>query len=230
MTVALADLTWPEAERWGQGTLLVPVGATEQHGPHLPLSTDTDIALAICERCAPAIDGALLAAPVSYAASDEHRDFPGTVTIGCEPMESLLLGLCRSACATFARVVLVSTHGGNARPVARATRRLRREGHDVIAWSPSWHGDAHAGATETALMLAISPRRVLLPEAAAGNRTPLAELLPLLECEGVRAASESGVLGDPTAASAEHGRDLLEQATRDLIATLAQQAAQEPVR
>src|SRR5712671_2477486 len=99
----LADLTWPEAARLAaEGALLaVPVGATEQHGPHLPLSTDTDLAVALCARLAAARPGVLAAPPVAYGASGEHQDFPGTLSIGSEAVELLLVELCRSATRTF---------------------------------------------------------------------------------------------------------------------------------
>jgi creatinine amidohydrolase len=106
-------------------------------------------------------------------------------------------------------VLFVSAHGGNARPLADAVARLGAEGRDVRAWSPRWSGDAHAGHLETSLMLAIAPERVQLVRAEAGNGAPLAELMPALRAAGVRAVSANGVLGDPTRASAEHGRALL---------------------
>ena len=80
----LAALTSPEVgELAAAGALLaVPVAATEQHGPHLPLSTDTDLAVALCARLAAARPGVLAAPPLAYGASGEHEDFPGTLSIG----------------------------------------------------------------------------------------------------------------------------------------------------
>src|ERR1019366_5107889 len=80
----LADLAWPDvAERAQAGALLaVPLGSTEQHGPHLPLSTDTDIAVALCERLAAARGDVLIAAPAAHRATGGDRDFPGTLSIG----------------------------------------------------------------------------------------------------------------------------------------------------
>ncbi|HEV8372374.1 MAG TPA: mycofactocin biosynthesis peptidyl-dipeptidase MftE [Actinomycetota bacterium] len=219
----LAHLTWPQAAtRAGAGQLLaVPVGATEQHGPHLPLSTDTDVAVAIAEALAERRDDLLVAPPVAYGSSGEHQDFAGTLSIGQEAVELLLVELGRSASGSFPRLLLVSAHGGNAEPVARAVARLRREGRDVLAWSPHWDGDAHAGRTETSLMLWLAPRRVRLELAQAGSVLPLGELLPRLRREGVRAASPSGVLGDPAGASAEDGERLLRGAVEELAAAVA---------
>ena len=220
MSVALADLVWPQAERVRAGVLVVPIGATEQHGPHLPLSTDTDIAVALAERLADALGaGAVVAPALAYGSSGEHAGFAGTVSIGREAVEHVLVELGRSASETFARVVLVSAHGGNAEPVVRAVERLRAEGRDAIALSPGFGGDAHAGRTETSVMLALCPERVR-PAAEAGATAPLADLWPALRERGVRAVSANGVLGDPAGASADEGRRLLETATAELAAAV----------
>ena len=218
----LADLTWPEAERRAaDGALLVvPVGSTEQHGPHLPLSTDTDLAVALAERLARALPAAVVAPAVAFSASDEHRDFAGTVSIGQSACELVLVELVRSAATTFDHIILVSTHGGNAEPVRRAARRLLDEGHRLLAWSPGWSGDAHAGRTETSVMLALHPERVLRDAAAAGNTATLTELWPALRAGGVRPVSPNGVLGDPEGASAAEGERILAGAAERLVAAV----------
>ena len=217
----LGELTWPDAEASAaSGVLAVPVGATEQHGPHLPLCTDTEIAVAIVASLVRERPAVVAAPPLAYGSSGEHAGFAGTLSIGQSALELVLVELCRSACATFERVLLVSTHGGNAHPVRRAVGRLRGEGRDVRAWGPKWHGDAHAGRTETSIMLALAPERVRLDEASAGPRAPIGELLPRLRSGGVRAVSENGVLGDPGGAHADEGLELLRTATRDLAAML----------
>jgi creatinine amidohydrolase len=121
--------------------------------------------------------------------------------------------------------VFVSAHGGNAEPVARATARLRSEGRGVLAWSPRWRGDAHAGRIETSVMLALHPQRVHEARAAAGATAPLAELLPAMRAGGVRAVSPNGVLGDPAGASSDEGERLLEAAVADLVEAVASWAA-----
>jgi len=218
----LATLTSPEAgELAAAGALLaIPVAATEQHGPHLPLSTDTDLAVALCARLAAARPGVLAAPPVAYGASGEHQDFPGTLSIGTEAVELLLVELCRSATRTFSRVLLVSTHGGNAGAVRRAERRLRAESRDILAWLPAWGGDAHAGRAGTSLELALAPDRVRPGRAAAGNTRPLTELMSQLRRSGVRAVSPNGVLGDPAGASAAEGAALLGRLTAGLLAAV----------
>ena len=124
----------------------------------------------------------------------EHEGFAGTISIGQEAVELVLVELCRSATLTFRRVLLVSTHGGNAEAVRRAEQRLRSESRDVYAWLPRWHGDAHAGRTETSLQLALAPQAVRTSRARKGNTTPIAELMPALRASAVRAVSPNGVL------------------------------------
>lgn len=217
---ALADLTSPEVagfRRTGR-VLVVPLGATEQHGPHLPVSTDTDIAVALAERLARQSPEVVVTMPVAFGASGEHQDFPGTLSIGQEAVELLLVELCRSADTSFSRTLIISAHGGNAEPVVRAVRRLREESRDVRAFAPRWKGDAHAGRTETSVMLALAPERVRLENAEPGNTTAIAELMPRLRRDGLRAVTANGVLGDPAGASAEEGEELLRRTVDDLVA------------
>jgi mycofactocin system creatininase family protein len=214
----LHQLTWPEVGHRVErgGILLIPVGSTEQHGPHLPLTTDSDIAVAVA-RGVGWLDPRVVVAPVvAYGSSGEHQAFAGTLSIGSAVTEAVLVELGRSASVAFARVLVVSTHGGNATPVARAMAQLHADGHPVKAWWPSWPGDLHAGRTETSLMLAIAPERVRLEQAEAGDQRPMRTLLPLLVDHGVRAVSANGVLGDPTGATADEGARLLAAAVADL--------------
>lgn len=211
----ISALAWPDVP---VGVLAVPIGSTEQHGPHLPLTTDTDIAEAIVDGLAGRRPDLVVAPTVPYGSSGEHAGFPGTLSIGREATELLLVELGRSAADSFDAVLVVSTHGGNADPVNRAVGRLRDEGRQVRAWAPRWKGDAHAGRVETSVMLAVAPGRVDMGRAAPGNLAPLAGLLPALSTGGTRSVSENGVLGDPTGASADEGRRLLAAAIDDVEA------------
>ncbi|HEY4459805.1 MAG TPA: mycofactocin biosynthesis peptidyl-dipeptidase MftE [Pseudonocardiaceae bacterium] len=215
----LADLTWPDVrDLAGAGAVLaIPLGATEQHGPHLPLSTDTDIAVELCGRLAAVRADVLVAPPVAYGSSGEHADFAGTLSIGQDAVELVLVELVRSAMRTFRRVLVVSAHGGNVEPAARAVRALRAESRDVRMFTPNYGGDAHAGWSETAIQLAIRPMNVWMNRARPGDTRPLAELMPVLRATGVRTVSPSGVLGDPTGACADEGRVLLDLLTGQLM-------------
>jgi len=223
VTSALADLSWADAERTaaGAGLLVIPVASTEQHGPHLPLSTDTDIAVALGDLFARRHNNVLLAPALAYGSSGEHADFAGTLSIGREALELVLVELVRSASASFSRVMLISSHGGNREAVLDAEERLRAEGREVRTFFPKWEGDSHAGRIETSLMLAIRPTAVRLELAAPGATAPLSELMPRLVREGVRRVSANGVLGDPAGSSAAEGRILLATAVAQMSALLA---------
>jgi creatinine amidohydrolase len=201
--------------------LAVPLGSTEQHGPHLPLSTDTDIAVALCRRLAQAREDVLIAPAAAYGSAGEHSGFAGTLSIGQPALEELVVELGRSAAETFGHIVLVSAHGGNAQPVTRAVRRLRAESREVCLFMPRWRGDPHAGRPETAMLLALTSDRVDLREAVAGDTRPLAQIWPVLRAGGVRAVSDSGVLGDPTGATAQEGDALLDELAAELISEVA---------
>jgi mycofactocin system creatininase family protein len=216
--VKLTEATWPDLD--GRAPLVVvPLGSVEQHGRHLPLATDTVVAQAVAEDVVPALDGAVLAPALAYGASGEHEDFPGTISIGTEALTALLVEYGRSVGRWAGRLLVVNGHGGNLEALRTAVPRLRAEGRDV-AWFPCGvpGGDAHAGRTETSVMLHVEPAAVREALAAAGNTTPIRELLPRLRAEGVRAVSPDGVLGDPTGASAHEGARLLTDLRARLIA------------
>jgi mycofactocin precursor peptide peptidase len=218
----LGERTWTEVDGPAPVTVVVPVGALEQHGPHLPLDTDARIAAAVARRAAEGDPALLLAPPVAYGASGEHEGFAGTLSIGHAALRAVLVELGRSAGRWASRLLFVNGHGGNLPTVPDAVAQLRHEGRDV-AWFgcavPS--GDAHAGRTETSILLALDPAVVREHALEAGNTTPLAELLPTLVKAGVAAASPNGVLGDPRGSTAEEGERLLAEMVGQLRGRLA---------
>lgn len=207
MRPELRALTWPDVP--GQPLVLVPVGSFEQHGPHLPMDTDTVIAVAVASGAAAEL-GALVAPPVVYGASGEHQAFPGTISIGTDALRELLVELARSLSTWADRIVFVNGHGGNLTALTGAVTLLVAEGRSV-SWAPCAvpDGDAHAGHVETSVLLHLDPARVQRHRAVVGNVDPIAGLLPALRGSGVRSVSESGILGDPTSASADTGAALL---------------------
>jgi mycofactocin system creatininase family protein len=216
----LADATWPELT--GRPLLVVPLGAVEQHGPHLPFATDTVVATAVATAAVPELAGALLAPALAYGASGEHEGFPGTVSIGTAALTTLLVEYGRSAGRWAGRLLVVNGHGGNLDALRAAVPLLRAEGRDA-AWFPCGvpGGDAHAGRSETSLMLHVEPGGVREARAEAGVTAPIAELLPRLRAEGVRGVSPNGVLGDPAGASAAEGEALLAGIAGRLVAAVA---------
>jgi mycofactocin system creatininase family protein len=213
--VRLADATWPDVDEPGL-LLAIPVGACEQHGPHLPLDTDTCIATALAEELASRRADVMVAPAIAYGSSGEHAGFAGTLSIGQAAIELVLVELVRSA-ERWRGVVLVHGHGGNADPVARAVATLEHERRRVLSWWPRMdEGDLHAGRSETAMMLALRPTSVQLDRAEPGVTGSARELLAALRAGGVGAVSPNGVLGDPTGATAPEGRRLLAKLGSDL--------------
>ena len=223
--VELAATVWPAMP--ARPLVLVPVGSVEQHGPHLPVSTDMVVAAAVVAAAAADLTGiqtgeAVVVAPaVAYGASGEHQAFPGTVSIGTAALRTVLVEMVRSLAVWAGRVVFVNGHGGNLPALTQAVRQMRGEGHDV-GWVPCGvpGGDAHAGRTETSLMLHLAPDLVHLDVAVPGVTTPLEEILPRLQREGVRSVSPTGILGDPTGATAADGRRLFQAIVTSIRASL----------
>ena len=214
----LGAAQWPMVAAAGtpqHRIVLLPLGSCEQHGPHLPFATDTLIADAVASRAADQLKACgvdVWCAPaVGYGASGEHQHFPGTLSIGHDALRQLIIELGRSVSEWAGRLVLVNGHGGNLPTVSTAVRLLRQEGRDA-AWCScvAAGADAHAGRTETSLLLAIAPRLVHLDRAAAGATEPISTLLPQLREVGVAGVSPNGVLGDPAGASASEGEHLLD--------------------
>lgn len=209
MSRELANHRWPELTE--RTLLAIPLGATEQHGPHLPLWTDTAIATELCNRLAAEQNNLVIGPAIPYGASGEHAAFPGTLSIGHDALRLLLLELVRSA-DHFAGVVVVNGHGGNRPALRSAEELLHYEGRDVLTWSPTGRADdSHAGHTETSVMLALHPENVHFGQASPGSTTALPELMPRLREGGVAAVSPNGVLGDPTTATADVGQNILRQ-------------------
>ena len=213
----------------GTALVLVPVGSIEQHGPHLPLDTDTTIAVAVAEAVAARTAGSWVAPPLSYGSSGEHQSFAGTTSIGTPVLQSVLIEVVRSMRTWAERVVFVNAHGGNLTALNAAVAQLREEGHDV-SWLPcaTEEFDLHAGHTETSLMLHIAPWHVRMDAAEVGNMQSLEEILPAMIAGGVAAVSANGVLGDPTTATPRHGAWVFERIVADLHEKLTAQPPPSP--
>lgn len=201
----------------GERVLLLPLGALEQHGPHLPLGLDTMIATAVCTRAA-AERSVDVAPALPFGASDEHHGFAGGLSLGTTGTALALAALVRSALATWCGVVIVSAHGGNVDAVAEGLESVAVHRDRVRAWfarDPT--GDPHAGATETSVALALTPSPVRLDRVPEGESPP-AGWWEVARRQGVAAISPSGVLGRPRAATLSDGRALLRRWCDEVVA------------
>ncbi|QHC22485.1 creatininase family protein [Streptomyces sp. GS7] len=200
---------------------LLPIGSFEQHGAHLPLTTDTVVACAVSAEIA-ARHPVLLLPPLTVSCSQEHSAWPGTVSISARTLHAVVTDIAaslrRSGTGTL---ILVNGHGGN-----HVLRNVVQESHEsggtrmaLFPGSADWaaarsragvrtsaHSDMHAGETETSILLHAHPELVRPGYASADH---LADDRPHLLTLGMAAYTESGVIGRPSLASAEKGAQLL---------------------
>lgn len=206
--------------------LLLPIGAWEQHGPHLPFDTDTIIVNSVVARALrdTQVDADVFAiAPtIAISASDEHVGFPGTLSMGTEALAQSVVAICRSASWSLG-VCIVNGHGGNADALARINSALTHEKIRHSIWSlPSYDGsDMHAGHTETSVMLHVAPGTVQTDRIERGTVGDASALVAQMRTTGVAGVSANGVLGDPTTATSEHGLAVMNLYSASLIAHLA---------
>lgn len=219
---ALSSLSTRDISARSRPILAIPIGSCEQHGPHLPLDTDTRIAMALCEGLATANNSVLIAPAIAISASGEHDGFAGTLSIGTAALTTVIVELVRSA-NWAGGAVLVNGHGGNAQAVNVAVAKLHSEQRRVTAWWPRLddhnenNSDSHAGNNETSLVMAIAPETVHMELAEVGAIASLTDILDELRSHGVAAVSANGVLGDPRTASAARGHELLTLLTNQLV-------------
>jgi creatinine amidohydrolase len=228
----LEDLTWCEIEakiQAGQRTVILPLGATEQHGPHLPLRIDSVIADALGERFCQRVPEALQAPSIQIGCSTEHMDFPGTVSIAPETLGALLKDSISSLTAHgFEHVVVFSAHGGNDAALRELEPVLRKHAspaaitviHDIGRLSEAWAAasgaegvppeisGAHAGEFETSIIAGLRPDLVRWSEVEAGLVNPPADSQTLFY-PSLRRYAANGVVGDPRAAAAERAERYL---------------------
>lgn len=238
----MEELTWPEIEaafKSGVETVVVTVGATEQHGPHIALSSDSVVGDAVGPGVARRIGRALVAPPIRVGVSPHHMMFPGTITVRQEILADLLREYVHSlAWHGFRHIVLIPTHGGNFTTIEQVTRQLTPlyPHVDIIGYSdapryietlvassrrlgvPLDAAGSHSGLSETAQVLALRPELVRPDRAEPGFMGDAYGVGDRMSREGTQAISPIGVLGDPRGARPEIGREYL----NDLIAFLSE--------
>ena len=236
----LAELTWPEAEvRFKQvDVALLPVGAIEQHGPHLPLDTDAYDADYLARRVAEACSSPkpLVLPAIAYGASYHHQDFAGTISVSPETQARLVyeVGMSAVRCGVT-KLVIINGHGGNAPALHLAAQMINRDAHIftcVDTGETSDHdvhellgaeNDVHAGEIETSTTLAIRPSLVDMARAPRAVPRFSSTYLDFSSNRSVGwyaytdKISTTGVMGDATKATAEKGVKIWELMTRRLV-------------
>lgn len=214
----LAFARWPQVDRSDRRLLIVPVGSLEQHGTHLPLDTDARIATAVAGAVHAKLRHVGLAPCIPIGASGEHAGFPGTLSIGTDALALMVTELVRHASLFWEHVLVINGHGGNTTALRSAQKTCQNEHRSLALHHITWeHGDAHAGISETSLILHLAPELVRMDLAAPGNSAPIQQLLPRLKAGGIRSVSQNGVLGDPRGANAQTGAELFSQVTQVAI-------------
>ena len=223
----------------GFDTVVIMLGAQEQHGPHLPLSTDTLWGRHIGGRVAQALGNALVAPTLAIGVSPEHTAFPGTMSIRQETFTATLVdyvvSLERSG---FQWIACLPSHGGNVEPLkvaypsleaALSTARLLAftDLYGLIAVGAevaqrfglsSVIAGAHAGEWETSMVLALRPDLVAGDQLEVGYLGELEPVFDRIMSEGMESVTPNGILGDARPAKAEHGHIYL-AAISDFYAT-----------
>lgn len=231
-SVLLEEMVWPEVEsalEAGTRTAIVAVGSIEQHGPHLPLNMDTLDGDELSKRIASELGDALAAPTIRPGCSGHHMEFPGTITVPPETLMDLIRSYCRSLDEHgFEYIVLVPTHGGNFGPVKTVAPDIARDidatvipladldehmqllNEGLTEAGIEYDQDViHAGAAETAMVLAIDEELVRMDQLECG---PEGDISPArLLSEGFKSITENGVLGNPNEATVEAGETVIQK-------------------
>ena len=228
--IVMSEMTWTEVDEAlkDRPVALIPVGAVEAHGPHLPVSTDTVIATEMARRGAKKLKDhgvpCLILPPVSFTVAEFGADFPGSISVSPDTAAALIRDVCLSATRKFRAVALANVHLEPAHldSLKKGVEEAKKGGASVCyadVTKKRWaellgeaflQGD-HAGAFETSLVMAAAPEMVR--DAVRISLPPMDGLLPAIK-KGAKTFAEAGgedaYFGDPTAASAEDGDNYFE--------------------
>jgi len=235
-----SELSWPEAKKALQkvDVALLPVGAIEQHGPHLSVDIDAfdaeHLAREVAKACSP--PHPLVLPLIPYGVSYHHEDFPGTLSVGNESLARFVYDVGISAARNgIKKLVIINGHGGNSATLHFAAQRINRDANiftcvdsgetsdvDIYALAET-SNDVHAGEIETSTSLAVRPELVDMSKAKAMVPKFSSRYLDFTSKYSVgwyartERISKSGVFGDPTRASAEKGQRIWEISIRHLV-------------
>lgn len=240
-------MTWQEiraALAEGYDTAVIQTGSIEQHGPHLPLATDTLLGYALGDRVTRLLGKALLAPVVRPGMSEHHMRFSGTITLSADTFKAVLRDYTHSlARHGFRRIIVLWSHGGNAATQQELVKQLAVElpqvdflmQIDPRGFFKKWIALAskegisleklgiHAGEGETSMMLAYTPDQVRREQRATGFLGDLVtgddEHTKLLR-EGLHVLTDNGILGDATLSTSQRGEMYLEAMAEHVVRSL----------
>jgi creatinine amidohydrolase len=243
----LEEMTWPEVEQTigaGTTTVVVAVGAVEQHGPHLPLLVDAARGDRLALEVARRLDNAVVGPTIRVGCSEHHMGFPGTISLRRHTLEAICLDYAVSLSRHgFTRICFVPSHGGNFGPLAEMLDDLRAAVApgctvdaytDLVGFMAFWQAGVgeqdeslvgrvggHADIAETAEMMCIRPDLVRSERAVEGHVQTFDEaLMHRIFTEGFRAVTPNGVLGDARGATTEIGRSCIARAADGIVSML----------
>jgi len=242
--ILLSKMTWLEVKNRLKETniAIIPIGSIEQHGPALPLDTDTCIAYMVAKKVAEKTAKdikPIVTPPIYFGFSDHHMNFPGTISISEDTLSNLITDVCKSlAHHGFKKMVIINGHGGNHAAIHMAMYRLKKEMKIFIALvdifnivadvakniiqSPIYHADDF----ETSIMMALEQnvRKEKLIKEVANTKIPKFIKIDFLASPPsikipvyLKEFTESGIIGDPTKASKEKGEKILEAIIERLV-------------
>jgi creatinine amidohydrolase len=246
-SILLEEMTWPEvgeAIAEGRTTVVIAVGAIEQHGPHLPLLVDAARGDRLAVEVANRLGSALVAPTIRVGCSEHHMGFPGTLTLRRETLEAICVDYATSlARHGFTRLCFVPSHGGNFGPLAEMLPALRAAGGDacrvdaytdLVGFMDFWQAGVgehapdlvervggHADIAETSEMMVIRPDLVREERAGVGHVQVFDEaLMHRIFNDGFRAVTPNGILGDSRGSTAEIGESCIAHAADGIVAAL----------
>ncbi|MFW9772753.1 MAG: creatininase family protein [Candidatus Heimdallarchaeota archaeon] len=244
-TLRMEEMNWVdigEAVQKGYNNVVIGVGSTEQHGPHLPTQTDAIIADILANKVAIRLGNALQAQTIRIGCSEHHLSFPGTISLKKETLKAILFDYIRSlARFGFKRIIFIPSHGGNFEPLKEALNEIQPEYPEItligrinlikfmnylfkIAQDFGINQEeagGHAGELETSQMLAIKEDQVIKDRFKTGYVGPIdLNTQKLLFEKGMTALSKIGVIGDPTRADADRGKKYIEKLVDYIIETI----------
>ncbi len=241
-TIRMEEMAAPDINKaiaHGFTSVVVGVGATEQHGPHLPTMTDARIGDEVARRFALKLGHTLQARTIPVGISDHHLAFGGTISLKPETLKMMILDYVDSLSRCgFQRIIFLPSHGGNFQTVRQAIDEARKKfpkisllGYtDLLGFAhflnsvsaefgvTEYESGAHAGENETSIMMALENELVVREKFEPGYLGPTTEKeVKIILKQGMPALTKNGVIGDPRKASADKGEVYLDRLAEFLI-------------